>query len=130
MAERGSLLPRVLAGIGEPGHDVRSTGWGTASGPIPNDMGGMRGAETFDRRRRGDEAHVCSAEIPRPGTWMGIDAGTHSERSSSWLPGHQTRTVPRLDRVICIYERAGFSRIPAYRHNPDAEAVFMELKVE
>lgn len=39
-------------------------------------------------------------------------------------------TVPRLDRAICLYERAGFSRIPPYRHNPDAEAVFMELKVE
>lgn len=38
-------------------------------------------------------------------------------------------TVPRLEHAIRLYERAGFTRIPPYRHNPDPGAVFMELKL-
>jgi hypothetical protein len=38
-------------------------------------------------------------------------------------------TVSRLDRAIRISEGAGFTRIPAYRHNPDPDAVFMELRL-
>jgi GNAT superfamily N-acetyltransferase len=38
-------------------------------------------------------------------------------------------TVPRLDRAMRIYEGAGFTRIPLYRHNPDPDAVFMELRL-
>ena len=38
-------------------------------------------------------------------------------------------TVPRLDRAMRIYEGAGFTRIPPYRHNPDPDAVFMELRL-
>jgi len=38
-------------------------------------------------------------------------------------------TVPRLDRAIRTYERAGFTRIPPYRINPAPDAVFMQLKL-
>jgi GNAT superfamily N-acetyltransferase len=36
-------------------------------------------------------------------------------------------TVRRLGTALGIYLRAGFREIPAYRHNPDPQAVYMEL---
>jgi putative acetyltransferase len=44
-------------------------------------------------------------------------------------PAIRLDTVPRLDRAIRLYERVGFILIPPYRHNPDPDAVFMELKL-
>ena len=38
-------------------------------------------------------------------------------------------TIPRLDRAIAMYRRAGFVQIPAYRFNPDPEAIFMQLEL-
>jgi putative acetyltransferase len=36
-------------------------------------------------------------------------------------------TVPRLARALKLYRNAGFVEITPYRHNPDPEAIFMEL---
>ncbi len=44
-------------------------------------------------------------------------------------PAIRLDTVPQLDHAIRLYERAGFSRILPYRHNPDPKAVFMELRL-
>jgi putative acetyltransferase len=38
-------------------------------------------------------------------------------------------TIPRLGVAYTIYERYGFKKIAPYRKNPDAEAVFLELKL-
>ena len=38
-------------------------------------------------------------------------------------------TIPRLDRAIQLYEKAGFVSIGPYRHNPKPDAVFMELQL-
>lgn len=35
-------------------------------------------------------------------------------------------TLERLDPALKVYERLGFLRIAAYRHNPEPDAVFME----
>jgi putative acetyltransferase len=36
-------------------------------------------------------------------------------------------TIPRLERALQLYRNAGFVDIAPYRHNPDPEAIFMEL---
>lgn len=36
-------------------------------------------------------------------------------------------TIPRLARALQLYKKAGFVQIASYRHNPDPEAIFMEL---
>jgi GNAT superfamily N-acetyltransferase len=38
-------------------------------------------------------------------------------------------TIPRLGVAYTIYERFGFKKIAPYRKNPDADAVFLELKL-
>lgn len=38
-------------------------------------------------------------------------------------------TIPRLDRALHLYRKAGFRAIAPYRYNPDPDAVFMELEV-
>ena len=38
-------------------------------------------------------------------------------------------TLPSLKTAIALYETLGFRRIDSYRYNPDADAVFMELKL-
>lgn len=36
-------------------------------------------------------------------------------------------TVPALDRALALYRKFGFYEITPYRHNPAADAIFMEL---
>jgi putative acetyltransferase len=36
-------------------------------------------------------------------------------------------TIPELERALRLYRDAGFVEIAPYRHNPDPEAIFMEL---
>jgi putative acetyltransferase len=38
-------------------------------------------------------------------------------------------TIPRLGVAYTIYQRAGFRKIDPYRHNPDPDAIFLELKL-
>jgi len=38
-------------------------------------------------------------------------------------------TVPRLRAARSIYFKLGFVAIPAYRHNPDPETLFLELEL-
>ena len=38
-------------------------------------------------------------------------------------------TVPSMKRARALYESLGFKKIPPYRHNPIAGAVFLELKL-
>ena len=45
-----------------------------------------------------------------------------------WVTGQSAWTRSPGSIVPC-YEGAGFTRIPPYRHNPDPDAVFMELRL-
>lgn len=38
-------------------------------------------------------------------------------------------TLESMHDAIALYESLGFKRIPAYYHNPEGNAVFMELKL-
>ena len=38
-------------------------------------------------------------------------------------------TVPRLKAALAIYRKLGFVETPAYRHNPDPGAIFLELSL-
>jgi GNAT superfamily N-acetyltransferase len=38
-------------------------------------------------------------------------------------------TIPRLQEALRIYRRAGFKEIAAYYHNPDPDAVYMQIAV-
>jgi ribosomal protein S18 acetylase RimI-like enzyme len=38
-------------------------------------------------------------------------------------------TIPRLGVAYTIYQGFGFRRIDPYRHNPDPDAIFLELKL-
>lgn len=38
-------------------------------------------------------------------------------------------TIPALGRALGLYRKFGFVEIPPYRHNPAADAIFMELKL-
>jgi ribosomal protein S18 acetylase RimI-like enzyme len=38
-------------------------------------------------------------------------------------------TIPRLQEALRLYRRAGFKEIAAYYHNPDPDAVYMQLAV-
>jgi ribosomal protein S18 acetylase RimI-like enzyme len=66
-------------------------------------------------RRRGI-GRTLAGEIIEEGkkigyTWMRLD------------------TVPSMKRARALYESLGFKKIPPYRHNPIAGAVFLELKL-
>ena len=43
--------------------------------------------------------------------------------------GMRLDTVPSMKRARELYETLGFRRIPPYRHNPIAGAVFLELRL-
>jgi GNAT superfamily N-acetyltransferase len=59
------------------------------------------------------------------GSKLTQEAITVARRLGHWAI--RLDTVPRLDRAMRVYEKAGFTRIPPYRHNPDPDAVFMEF---
>ena len=89
----------------------------------------MRGAEKNQPGGMRNETALCPAPVPQTENRKNSRGEIIEEAKKIGYAWMRLDTVPSMKSARALYETLGFKKIPPYRHNPIAGAVFLELKL-